>query len=92
MTVEVNKMLIISVVVFAFYWLPQHVALLINNFMIDICPSGLLWFGGSLLAYANSAMNPIIYVVFNSECRKHLKNILSKSSWLATGHCAEVAL
>ena len=58
MTVEVTKMLIVSVVVFAFCWLPQHVALLINNFMIDICPPELLWFGGSLLAYANSAMNP----------------------------------
>ena len=45
MTVEVSKMLIVSVVVFAFCWLPQHVALLINNFMIDICLPELLWFG-----------------------------------------------
>ena len=72
MTVEVTKMMIVSVVVFAFCWLPQDVALLINNFMIDICLPELLWFGGSLLAYTNSAMNPIIYVVFDSECRKHL--------------------
>ncbi|CAH3154606.1 unnamed protein product [Porites lobata] len=60
MTVEVTKMMIVNV------------ALLINNFMIDICLPELLWFGGSLLAYTNSSMNPIIYVVFDSECRKHL--------------------
>ena len=36
MTVEVTKMLIVRVVVFAFCWLPQHVALLITNFIIDI--------------------------------------------------------
>lgn len=76
MTVQVTKMLIVSVVVFALCWLPQQVALFINYFMLDICPPEFLWFGGTLLAYANSAMNPIIYVAFHSEYRKEFKVIL----------------
>ena len=73
MTVQVTKMLIVSVVVFAICWLPQHVALFINYFMLYTCPPEFLWFGGTLLAYANSAMNPIIYVAFHSEYRKQFK-------------------
>lgn len=73
MTVQVTKMLIVSVVVFAICWLPQHVVLFITYFMLHICPPEFLWFGGTLLAYANSAMNPIIYVAFHSEYRKQFK-------------------
>lgn len=73
MTVQVTKMLVVSVVVFALCWLPQHVVLFINYFMLHICPPEFLWFGGILLAYANSAMNPIIYVTFHSEYRKQFK-------------------
>ena len=73
MLVQVTKMLIVSVTVFAICWLPQHVALFINYFMLHICPPEFLWFGGTLLAYANSAMNPIIYVAFHSEYRKQFK-------------------
>lgn len=73
MTVQVTKMLIVSVMVFAICWLPQHVVLFINYFMLHICPPEFLWFGGTLLAYANSAMNPIIYVAFHSEYRKQFK-------------------
>ena len=76
MTVQVTKMLVVSVVAFAVCWLPQHVVLFINYFRLDICPPEYLWFGGTLLAYANSAMNPIIYVAFHSEYRKQLKVIL----------------
>ena len=78
MTVQVTKMLVVSVAVFALCWLPQHVALFINYFMLDMCPPESLWFGGTLLAYANSAMNPIIYVAFHSEYRKQIKVILAR--------------
>jgi len=71
-------MLVVSVVAFAVCWLPQHVVLFINYFRLDICPPEFLWFGGTLLAYANSAMNPIIYVAFHSEYRKQLKVILMR--------------
>ena len=72
MIVEVTIMLIVSVVVSALCWLPQHVALFINFFMTDICHPEFVWFGKSRFAYSNSAMNPITYVVFYSEKRKHL--------------------
>ena len=65
-------MLIVSMVVSALCWLPQHVALFINFFMTDICHPEFVWFGRSRFAYSNSAMNPITYVVFYSEKRKHL--------------------
>lgn len=78
MTVQVTKMLVVSVVAFALCWLPQHVALFINYFMLHMCPPEFLWFGGTLLAYANSMMNPIIYVSFHSEYRKQLKVALSR--------------
>ena len=76
MTVQVTKILVVSVVAFAVCWLPQHVVLFINYFRLDICPPEYLWFGGTLLAYVNSAMNTIIYVAFHSEYRKQLKVIL----------------
>jgi len=41
----------------------------------QISPQG-FWFGGTLLAHANIATNPIIYVAFHSEYRKQLKVIL----------------
>ena len=87
MTVQVTKMLIVSVVVFALCWLPQQVALFINYFMLDICPPEFLWFGGTLLAYANSAMNPIIYVAFHSEYRKEFKVILVTCFPICIGLC-----
>lgn len=87
MTVQVTKMLIVSVVVFALCWLPQQVALFINYFMLDICPPEFLWFGGTLLAYANSAMNPIIYVAFHSEYRKEFKVILVTCFPICIGFC-----
>ena len=76
MTVQVTKMLVVSVVAVAVCWLPQHVVLFIAYFILDRCPPKFLWFGGTLLAHANSATNPIIYVAFHSECRKQLKVIL----------------
>lgn len=84
MTVQVTKMLVASVVAFALCWLPQHVTLFINYFMLDRCPPEFLWFGGTLLAYANSAMNPIIYVTFHSEYRKQCKLILTRCHHLCT--------
>ena len=84
MTMQVTKMLVASVVAFALCWLPQHVALFINYFMLDRCPPEFLWFGGTLLAYANSAMNPIIYVTFHSEYRKQCKLILTRCYHLCT--------
>ena len=85
MTVQVTKMLIISVMAFAICWLPQHVVLFINYFMLHICPPEFLWFGGTLLAYANSAMNPIIYVAFHSEYRKQFKVAVVKCCPICRG-------
>lgn len=85
MTVQVTKMLIVSVTVFAICWLPQHVVLFINYFMLHICPPEFLWFGGTLLAYANSAMNPIIYVAFHSEYRKQFKVAVVKCCPICRG-------
>lgn len=87
MTVQVTKMLVVSVVAFALCWLPQHVALFMNYFMLDMCPPEFLWFGGTLLAYANSAVNPIIYVAFHSEYREQFKGILNRCSSLCVGFC-----
>ena len=84
MTMQVTKMLVASAVAFALCWLPQHVALFINYFMLDRCPPEFLWFGGTLLAYANSAMNPIIYLTFHSEYRKQCKLILTRCHHLCT--------
>lgn len=85
MTVQVTKMLIVSVMVFAICWLPQHVVLFINYFMLHICPPEFLWFGGTLLAYANSAMNPIIYVAFHSEYRKQFKVVVVRCCPICRG-------
>ena len=87
MTVQVTKMLIASVMAFTLCWLPQHVALFINYFMLDICPPEYVWFGGTLLAYANSAMNPIIYVAFHPDYRKQLKLILVRCFPVCVGLC-----
>ena len=78
MTAQVIKMLVTSVVAFALCWLPQHVALFIGYFMRDICPPEFLWFGGQLLGYANSMMNPIIYIAFHSEYRKEFKVVVAR--------------
>ena len=83
--VQVTKMLVVSVVVFAICWLPQHVALFINYFILHICPPEFLWFGGTLLAYANSAMNPIIYVAFHSEYTKQFKVALVRCCPICLG-------
>ena len=85
MTVQVTKMLIVSVTAFAICWLPQHVVLFMNYFMLHICPPEFLWFGGTLLAYANSAMNPIIYVAFHSEYRKQFKVAVVKCCPICRG-------
>ena len=87
MTVRVTKMLIASVVAFTLCWLPQHVTLFINYFMLHICPPEYMWFGGTLLAYANSAMNPIIYVAFHPDYRKQLKVILARCFPICVGLC-----
>lgn len=87
MTVQVTKMLIASVVAFTLCWLPQHVALFINYFMLDTCPPEYMWFGGTLLAYANSAVNPMIYVAFHPEYRKQLKLILVRYFPVCVGLC-----
>lgn len=55
--------------------------------MLDICPPEYMWFGGTLLAYANSAMNPIIYVAFHPEYRKQLKLILVRYFPVCVGLC-----
>ena len=86
MTVQVIKMLVTSVVAFALCWLPQHVALFIGYFRLDICPPEFLWFGGQILGYANSTMNPIIYIAFHSEYRKEFKVVLARFFPICRGH------
>ena len=76
MTRKVVRMLVAVVVAFALCWLPQHVSLFLNYFALDSCPPEALWFGGELLGYANSAINPCIYIALHPEYRLQFKRIL----------------
>ena len=76
---KVFKMLMSVVILFALCWLPGYISQFIYFFHKENFPCGLpavLSFMGYFLGHANSAINPTIYAIFNSDFRKGFKDIL----------------
>ena len=76
---KVLKMLLVVVILFALCWLPVYITQFIGFFNIENFPCGppaTLQFIGIFLGHANSAINPAIYVIFNSNFRKGFRDIL----------------
>ena len=78
--VKVIKMLVIIVVVFAVCWLPVYLTQFVMFFARPECQvSPNLSFIGFFLSHANSALNPVIYWIFNDNFRTGFKQLLK--SW-----------
>ncbi|XP_068716710.1 neuropeptide FF receptor 2-like [Montipora capricornis] len=76
---KVLKMLLAVVVVFALSWLPLYITQFLVFFGQETFPCGApttLGFLGYFLGYANSAINPAMYAVFNSHFRKGFRDLL----------------
>ena len=76
---KVLKMLLAVVILFALCWLPVYVTQFISFFdrkNFPCGPSATLSFMGYFLGHANSAINPAIYVIFNSNFRKGFRDVL----------------
>ena len=76
---KVLKMLLAVVILFALCWLPVYVTQFISFFGGENFPCGPphpLPFMGYFLGHANSAINPAIYVIFNSNYRKGFRDVL----------------
>ncbi|EDO35556.1 predicted protein, partial [Nematostella vectensis] len=69
---RVIKMLITCTIFFAICWLPLHVLhfLIYFDLMSFLCSPLFLRLFGFWLGHANSALNPILYVIFNKTFRK----------------------
>ena len=76
--VTVIKMVVTVVLVFAFCWLPVHVVSLMTAFSYEklLCWPISLTFSLFVPSHANSAINPCIYLIFNENFRKGLKDLL----------------
>ena len=75
---KVLKMLMTVVILFALCWLPLHISQFIFFFDKENFPSGppaVVSFMGHFLGHANSAINPTIYAIFNSNFRKGFRDI-----------------
>ncbi|XP_022786185.1 galanin receptor type 1-like [Stylophora pistillata] len=76
--ITVIKMLVTVVLLFAFSWLPAHVV----SMMIAFAPEKIYCWPISLLytllvpGHANGALNPCIYIIFNENYRKGLRQLL----------------
>ncbi|EDO47535.1 predicted protein, partial [Nematostella vectensis] len=79
---KVLRMLIIVVVVFALCWLPAHIMHIIIYYHSDIyfqivqntpIVESIVFF----LCHANSAINPILYVVLNKKFQREFINVMS---------------
>ncbi|XP_068712487.1 galanin receptor 2a-like [Montipora foliosa] len=78
--VTVVKMLVTVVLLFAFVWLPTHILLLMSAFdhnTLQCVPTSVILLL-TMLAHANGALNPCIYLIFNENYRKGLKQLLVK--------------
>ncbi|KAI8487402.1 PREDICTED: melanin-concentrating hormone receptor 1-like [Branchiostoma belcheri] len=78
-TKKVAKMVLLVVVMFVVCWLPFYVVALIN-ITNDVRPTYaflVAYFFSIGLGYANSCVNPIIYVLFSSKFRKRTLEALS---------------
>ena len=76
---KVLKMLLAVVILFALCWLPVYITQFIAFFDHKNFPCGppaTLSFMGYFLGHANSAINPAIYVIFNSNFRKGFRDVL----------------
>lgn len=76
---KVLKMLLAVVILFALCWLPVYINQFILFFDQENFPCGppaTLAFMGYFLGHANSAINPAIYVIFNSNFRKGFRDLL----------------
>jgi len=76
---KVLKMLMTVVIIFALCWLPMYISQFIDFFATENFPCGkpaVLGFLGIFLGYANSMINPTIYVIFNADFRKGFKDLL----------------
>ena len=73
------KMFIAIVICFALCWLPYHVSFFLisynENFYCGLPQD--LYFIGSFLSHAISAVNPCIYIMFNKDYRNGVKRLLS---------------
>ena len=76
--VTVIKMLLTVVLLFAFCWLPAHMVSLTTAFSYEklLCWPISLTFTLFVPSHANSAINPCIYLIFNENFRKGLKDLL----------------
>lgn len=75
-----TAMLITVVIVFALSWLPWQIVEVIKNYnkkLAKVMPDEIMmvtpWFG-----YANSAVNPILYVIFSENYRQEFYRILCR--------------
>lgn len=72
---KVLRMLLVVVIVFAVCWLPIYISQFIY-FYVDPCVPVPLWYTGFFLGHANSAISPILYVLFNENYRKGFRDLL----------------
>lgn len=75
--VTVIKMVVSVVLLFAFCWLPAHIVTLMIAFAYQklTCMPISLLLSLLALAHANGAINPCIYLIFNENFRKGLKQL-----------------
>jgi 5-hydroxytryptamine receptor 1 len=62
--------------VFVVCWLPFFLMYVIVPFCVSCCPSDKLKHFMTWLGYINSALNPIIYTIFNMDFRRAFKKLL----------------
>lgn len=73
---KVLRMLLVVVLVFAVCWLPIYISQFIMFYGNPCGPPLPFLYTGLFLGHANSAFNPILYVIFNDNFRKGFKDIL----------------
>ena len=76
---KVLKMLMTVVIIFALCWLPVFIKQFVSFFATENFPCGppaVLTFLGIFLGYANSMINPTIYMIFNADFRNGFKDLL----------------
>ncbi|KDR16545.1 putative tyramine receptor 2 [Zootermopsis nevadensis] len=62
--------------VFVVCWLPFSLMYVIVPFCVSCCPSDKMIYFITWLGYINSALNPIIYTIFNMDFRRAFKKLL----------------
>lgn len=78
---KILKICITVVLVFALCWLPFYVYLMLHFVAADqndCGPPEYVAFLGLFLGHANSAINPFIYIIFNSDYQRGMKNALKR--------------